>query len=121
MDPAIEALTIHPADWAALRDGFITGLAYDVALLAAIAVLGAVLFRMLGWRPATAQRLRSEGEAAARPSTHQAAQHLPAERSVVLIASGPYAIRLDQAPRRCTRRRVHPRRAAASVTTERLS
>ena len=51
MDPTIEALTIHPAAWAALFQGLAEAIAYGLAVLAGILVLMVALFGWLGHRP----------------------------------------------------------------------
>ena len=51
MDPTIEALTIHPAAWAALFQGLAEAIAYGLAVLASILVLMVALFGWLGHRP----------------------------------------------------------------------
>jgi len=51
MDPTIEALTIHPAAWAALFQGLAEAIAYSLAVLAGILVVMVALFDWLGHRP----------------------------------------------------------------------
>ena len=50
MDPTIEALTIHPAAWAALFQGLAEAIAYGLAVFASILVLMVALFGWLGNR-----------------------------------------------------------------------
>ncbi len=116
MDPATQALTIRPADWAALVGGVVEGLSYDLAAIACIGAVMAVLTAVFG-RRGNAPETDSEearpcpGWAAAvlRAPSPMAARDL---RGVVPIMSGPYAVQLGR-PRPCARRRVR-RRAAVS-------
>lgn len=121
MDPAIQALTIRPADWAALLDGFVEGLSYELGLLVCISVVGVAMFLILGRRGVSTEGLAQaqtsvddKPAAAGQPTSTPGARPQPAP-SVVLVASGPYAVRLAHRPYRCARRRVH-RRAAASLS-----
>jgi hypothetical protein len=115
MDPAIQALTIGPADWAALLGGFVEGLGYDVGILVCIAVLGAALCTILGRRGVSAVASGDDRDAAAwQPAPLSAVQPEVTGR-VVLVASGPYAVWLGHRQHRCARRRVS-RRAAAPVS-----
>jgi hypothetical protein len=50
MDPTIEALTIHPAAWAALIEGLAEGVAYGSAMVASVLVVAVVLAVSLGGR-----------------------------------------------------------------------
>ena len=50
MDPTIEALTIHPAAWAALFQGLVEALAYTLAVVASLLLVMAALFGWLGNR-----------------------------------------------------------------------
>jgi hypothetical protein len=121
MDPAIQALTIRPADWAALLGGFVEGLSYELELLVCIAALGAALFSILGRRGVAPAGLASGGRVIG--ETTDAARHVSSargwqpqpSRSVVLVASGPFAVRWEQRQQRRARRRVS-RRAAASFS-----
>ncbi len=115
MDPAIQALTIRPADWAALFGGFLEGLSYELGVLVCIAVLGAALFAILGRRSVAP-------EASAEERSGLAWQPLPLgtarprlSGSVVMVANGPYTVKLERRPGQCARRRV-TRRAAVSVS-----
>jgi len=51
MDPTIEALTIHPAAWAALFQRLAETIAYSMAVVATILVAIVALFGWLGNRP----------------------------------------------------------------------
>jgi hypothetical protein len=50
MDPTIEALTIHPAAWAAFLQGLADGVAYGVAVVAGGLVVIVVSIACLGGR-----------------------------------------------------------------------
>jgi hypothetical protein len=115
MDPGIQALTIRPADWAALLDGFVEGLSYELGVLVCLAVLGAVLFAILGRRSvAPAASAKEQAGVAWQPAALGAGRP-QLSGSVVLVASGPYAARPGRHGRQCARRRVE-RRAAVSVS-----
>jgi hypothetical protein len=67
MDPTIEALTIHPAAWAALFRGLAEGIAYGLAIVASVMVVTTVLLGWLGGRSRAEETLDglAEGEQAA--------------------------------------------------------
>ena len=48
MDPTIQTLTINPAAWTALIDGFVAGLGLGIAGLACLVVIAAALIACLG-------------------------------------------------------------------------
>jgi hypothetical protein len=50
MDPTIEALTIHPAAWAALFQGLAQGVAFGAAVIASVLVVTVVLIACFGGR-----------------------------------------------------------------------
>ncbi len=52
MDPTIEALTIHPAAWAALLQGLAEGVAYGAAAIGSVLVVTVVSIAGLGGRKA---------------------------------------------------------------------
>jgi len=134
MDPAIQALTIWPSDWAALFDGFLVGLGYELAAIGCIVALGTALCAWLGRpggpsllsgdppAPTAYDRVGSAGRPTARAFRSAAgalglavsAVDLQPPAQVVLVADGQYAVRLDGARRgRCARRRVAGRAASA--------
>jgi hypothetical protein len=118
MDPAIQAFTIRPSDWAALLGGVVEGLSYDLAAITSIGVMMAVLMAAFGRRGRTPEPVETATAATDRPDSiwfgevMQVPGPLPArsQHSVVLIASGPYAIQLG---RRNPRTRRRARRRAA--------
>jgi len=116
MDPAIQALTIRPADWAALLGGIVEGISYDFAAIACIGVAMAVLTSAFGRRTEAAQPAEAGPE---RPfwvtDSIQVAGPLPSSGlpGVVAIVSGPYAVQLGRT-RSCARRRAIRRAAAPS-------
>ena len=70
MDPTIEALTIHPAAWAALFQGLAEGIAYGLAGIAStLVVIAAVLVWFGG---------QSRGEEGANSRAEQVAEQPPA-------------------------------------------
>lgn len=115
MDPAIQALTIRPADWAALLEGFVEGLSYEFGVLVCIAVLGAVLFAILGRRSVAPEASAEEPAGPAWQAAPFGVARPQLSGSVVAVASGPYAVRLGRRQGQCARRRV-TRRAAATVS-----
>ena len=50
MDPTIEALTIHPAAWAALFQGLAQGIAYGLAIVASVLVVIVAVVGCVGGR-----------------------------------------------------------------------
>jgi hypothetical protein len=50
MDPTIEALTIHPAAWAALFQGLAEGIAYGLAVVASVLVVIVAVVGCFGGR-----------------------------------------------------------------------
>ena len=51
MDPTIEALTIHPAAWAALFQGLAEGIAYSLAIVASGLVASTALLGRISQPP----------------------------------------------------------------------
>ena len=115
MDPAIQALTIRPADWAALLGGFLEGLGFELAALGCVAVLGTALFAILGRRGGASETQSADSTASIWQPAPTAATQAQATSGVVLVASGPYAVRPGRRQRQCARRRV-TRRAAVPVS-----
>jgi len=114
MDPTIQALTINPADWAALIDGFVEGLGFGIVGLACLVVIAAALIAGLGRR---SDQTGSSLDDLASPVWQSAAllgTTAPHElRGVVPMVTGPCALQAGR------RRRRHVRSSKFEVGSSR--
>ena len=104
MDPTIQALTINPADWTALIDGFVEGLGVGITGLACLVVIAAALIACLGRR---SDQTGSPRETLASPVWQSAAllgTTAPHElRGIVPMVTSPCALQAGRRRRRHTR------------------
>ena len=91
MDPTIEALTIHPAAWAALFQGLAEAIAYSLAVFASILVGIVALFGWFGSRP-------DAEEAPAAPAIGDAPRGLGGIGPVLVIQGQTHATRRRPRP-----------------------
>jgi hypothetical protein len=114
MDPAIQALTIRPADWAALLGGIFDGLSYDLVAIACIGALMLACRAAFGRRGTTLEALAGEHS---RPVSNVDLVRISGPlvdrdlRGVVPVMGGSYSVQYGR-QRRNARRRAR-RRAAA--------
>lgn len=98
MDPTIEALTIHPAAWAALLQGLAEGVAYGAAAIGSILVVTVVSIACLGGRKAAADDLHPAGEGGIVPTIWGAPRVTGARRRrrICQRARGPWSVIVRQ-------------------------